>query len=269
MVGALHAPVLLAQMQVAEPLPSFEVASVRPNKSGERTGPHLRYEGSQFVVVNTNLLTIVRTAWDLPADQVVGGPGWVESERFDILAKIPEGTARPQRPLMVRALLAERFKLRTHVETRDARIYALVVARPDGTLGRRMSRAIFDCKSGSAGGDRAARVALPPRNDDPPACGVWQSSLGSIRGRGVQIADFARVLSFLGVAGERPVVDRSGLTGDYDVDLRWTPDRARQVDPDVPPLFTALREQLGLKLEATRGPIDVLVIDSAERPTAN
>jgi len=88
-----------------------------------------------------------------------------------------------------------------------------------------------------------------------------------MRGGGIQLADFAFILSTF--AGGRPVVDRSGLTADYDFELRWTPDadRARPVDPDLPTLFTALREQLGLKLEATNGPVEILVIDSAERPT--
>lgn len=258
------------QLAAQQSAPTFEVASVKQNKSGERTGPYFRYEGSQFVVVNNNLLTIIRTAWGLPPDRVLGGPDWVRSERerFDILAKAPDGTARPQMPLMVRALLADRFKLKTHLETRDVPMYALVVARPDGKLGPQISSATFDCKSWLAARDRGERVAPPPSNGDRLACGL-QSSLGSIRGGAVQITDFARVLSFLGVLGGRPVVDRSGLSGDYVIELRWTPDGARQVDPDLPTLFTALREQLGLKLQATNGPMEVLVIDSVEMPTPN
>lgn len=266
MLGVLQAPLLRAQTQIAEPLPSFEVASVKQNKSGERTGPYFRYEGMQFVVVNNNLLTTIRTAWRLPPDQILGGPDWVRSERerFDILAKAPDGTTRSQMPLMVRALLADRFKLKTHLETRDAPIYALVVARPDGTLGPRMSPATFDCTSWLAARNRGERVAPPPpSNGDGLACGL-QSSLGSIRGRS-QIADLAFVLSFLDVL-DRPVVDRSGLTADYELELRWSPDPGR-TRSDLPSLFTALQEQLGLKLEATTGPVEVLVIDSAERPT--
>jgi uncharacterized protein (TIGR03435 family) len=198
--------------------------------------------------------------------QVVGGPDWVrsEGERFDILAKIPDGTSRAQRDAMVRALLADRFKLKTHLETREAPMYALVMARPDGRLGPRLSESGLDCHARRAATNRGERVAPPDELGRPPC--VLQSSLGSIRGGGIPIADFARALSFLGFAG-RPVVDRSGLTGEYDLELRWTPDRTRQDDPDAPTLVTALREQLGLKLEATKGPVNVLVIDSAERPT--
>jgi uncharacterized protein (TIGR03435 family) len=268
LLGVLQSPLLSAQTQVAEPVPAFDVASVKPNRSGERTGPYFRYEGSQLVVVNNNLFTIMRGAWGLPPARILGGPDWVRSERerFDILAKAPDGTARPQMPLMARALLADRFRLKTHLETRDLPIYALVVARPDGRLGPQMLPATFDCTSWLAASNRGERVAPPPPNGDPPACGL-QSSAGSIRGRS-QIADVAQVLSFLDVLG-RPVVDRSGLTADYELELRWTPDadRARRVDPDLPSLFTALREQLGLKLEPTTGPVEVLVIDSAERPT--
>jgi uncharacterized protein (TIGR03435 family) len=262
---------LTASLAAQPAAPAFEVASVRRNTSGDRTGPYLRYEGLQVVVVNNNLFTIVRGAWGLPPPQILDGPDWVRSqrERFDIRAKAPDGTARPQMPLMVRALLADRFKLKVHTETRDRPIYALVVARPDGKLGPQMSPATSDCKPGLAAGNGDERIAPPPSNGDRLACGL-QSSLGSIRGGGVQIADFARVLSFLGVL-ERPVVDRSGLTADYELDLRWSPDadRASRVNPDLPSLFTALREQLGLKLEPTTGPVEVLVIDSAERPTQN
>jgi uncharacterized protein (TIGR03435 family) len=267
-LGELQVPLLLAQTQVAEPGPSFDVASVKQNKSGERTGPHFRYEGSQLVVVNNNLFTIMRGAWGLPPDQLLGGPDWVRSERerFDILAKAPDGTTRPQMQLMARALLADRFKLKTHLETRSAPIYALVVARPDGKLGPKLSPMTFDCKSWLAARNRGERVAPPPSNGERLTCGS-QSSIGSIRGGG-QIADLALVLSFLDVLG-RPVVDRSGLTADYEFELRWSPDsdRARPVNPDLPSLFTALREQLGLKLEAATGPVEMLVIDSAERPT--
>jgi uncharacterized protein (TIGR03435 family) len=220
----------------------------------------------QFVVVNNNLLTIIRTAWRLPPERVLGGPDWIRSERerFDILAKAPDGTTRSQRPLMVRALLADRFKLKTHLETRNAPIYALVVARPDGKLGPRMSPATFDCTSWLAARDRGERVVPPPpSNGEGLPCGL-QSSLGSIRGRS-QIADLAFVLSFLDILG-RPVVDRSGLIGDYELELTWSPDPGL-TRSDLPSLFTALREQLGLKLEPTTGPVDVLVIDSAERPT--
>lgn len=265
-LGVLQAPRLLAQTPAAEAAPSFEVASVKPNKSGERTGPHFRYEGLQVVVVNNNLFTIMRGAWGLPPTRILGGPDWVRSERerFDILAKAPDGTARPQMTLMARALLAERFKLKTHFETRELPIYALVVERPDAKLGPKISPMAFDCKSWLAAENRDARVAPPPSNGGP-ACGL-QSSNGSIRGR-AQIADLALVLSFLNVLG-RPVVDRSGLTADYEFELRRTPDADRaRADPDLPSLFTALREQLGLKLEPTTGPVEVLVIDSAERPT--
>ena len=129
-----------------------------------------------------------------------------------------------------------------------------------------MSLATFDCKSWLAAMNRRERVAPPPSKGDRPGCGL-QSSPGRMRGGGIQLADFAFILSTF--AGGRPVVDRSGLTADYDFELRWTPDadRARPVDPDLPTLFTALREQLGLKLEATNGPVETLVIDSAERPT--
>jgi uncharacterized protein (TIGR03435 family) len=224
MLGVLQSSGLRAQAPVTEPVPSFEVASVRENKSGERTGPYFRFEGSQFVVVNNNLLTIIRTAWRLPPEQVLGGPDWVRSERerFDILAKAPDGSARPQMDQMVRALLAERFKLKTHPATRDVPMYALVMARPDRKRGPQLSESSVDCNSSRAAANRGERGELPPAMNGRPSC-VLQSSPGSIRGGGVQIADFARVLSFLGFAG-RPVIDRSDLTGEYDIELKWSPE---------------------------------------------
>ncbi|HET9777590.1 MAG TPA: TIGR03435 family protein [Gemmatimonadaceae bacterium] len=267
--GALSLGTLVtaaAVVVLAQSEPRFEVASVKPNRSGERTGPNVRYEGSQFVAVNDNLLTILRTAWRLPADQVVGGPDWVRSERerFDIFAKAPEGATRAQMPLMVRALLADRYTLETHFETRQVPMYALVVARRDGRLGPRLVPTSNDCKARLAARQRGDAGAPPEPETERPACGL-QSSLGNIHGAGAEIAEFVRVLSFLDFAG-RPVIDRTGLTGEYQIDLQWTTDRTR-TDPEFPTLSTALREQLGLTLDATKGPADFLVIDSAQRPT--
>ena len=272
MLGVLQSPLLLAQSQAAGPLPSFEAASIKRNTADEREGPTLGNQGTRFVGANSNLFTIIRHAWRIQPNQILGGPDWVrsESERFDITAKAADGTAPLQVQLMLRALLADRFKLKTHHETRDLPIYALVMARQDRRLGSGITPATFDCKSWSAARERGEPVAPPPPKGDMFVCGA-KMGRGMMLVGGLSTADVASMLSnFL---GGRPVVDRTGLTGDYEFELRWEPDPPPAAGPDAlfdldaPALFTALQEQLGLKLEATRGPVEVLVIDSAERPT--
>lgn len=275
-LGVLQAPMLRAQTQGAGALPPFEAASIKRNTSGGPGGPYLQIEGSQLVVVNNNLFTIIRTSWNIQPNQIRGGPDWVrsEGERFDITAKIPDGTRRDQVRPMAQALLAERFKLKVHRETRELPVYALVMARLDRKLGPQIVAAAFDCKSYLAALSRGERVAPPPPNGDKLVCGSKMAP-GRILAGGIQIADLAGVLS--NFVGGRPVVDRTGLTGDYEFDLTWTPEALPgpsaesfvRVDPNGPSLFTAVQEQLGLKLEATTGPVEVLVIDSAERPTPN
>jgi bla regulator protein BlaR1 len=273
-LGVLQAPMLLAQTQGARPMPSFEAASIKRNTSGDWGGPYFRIEGSRLVVVNNNLFTIIRTSWNIQPNQILGGPDWVrsEGERFDINAKIPDGTRPDQVRLMAQALLAERFKLKVHRETRELPVYALVMARSDGKLGPQMAATAFDCKAWSAARERGERVAPPPPNGDKFVCGSKMAP-GRILAGGIQIADLAGVLS--NFVGGRPVVDRTGLSGDYEFDLTWTPEVLPgpsaesfvRADPNGPSLFTAVQEQLGLKLESTTGPVEVLVIDSAERPT--
>jgi bla regulator protein blaR1 len=275
-LGVLRAPLLLAQTVAGAPAPSFEAASVKRNTSGEQRasfGPR----GSQLVVVNNTLFNIIRNAWGIQANQILGGPDWVrsEAERFDITAKAPEGTRPDQMLSMMQALLADRFKLRVHRETRDVPIYTLTMARPDRKLGPQITPAAFDCNAMRAAIARGERPTAPPPNGDRPACGA-RTVPGRFLIGGYPVADIARNLSSF--VGGRPVVDRTGLDGIYDLELTWTPEAPPpgrdgapppQFDPNGPSLFTAVQEQLGLKLEATTGPVEVLVIDSADRPNAD
>jgi uncharacterized protein (TIGR03435 family) len=174
--------------------------------------------------------------------------------------------------LMMRALLAERFRLKVHNETRAVPVFALVMARQDRKLGPQIVPAAFDCNALRAAIARGER-SVPPPEGDRPVCGA-RTAPGRFLVGGYPIADFARTLS--GFVGGRPVVDRTGLTGIYDIELTWTPEvppaapngaPSPGFDPNGPTLFTAVQEQLGLKLEPTTGPVEVLVIDSADRPT--
>jgi uncharacterized protein (TIGR03435 family) len=275
-LGVLQAPMLRAQVPSVANLPSFEVASIRPNKSAE-AGGSFGTRGSQtyLYVVNNTLFNIIRNAYGLQANQIIGGPDWIraEGEKFDITAKAPEETKPDQMLLMMQALLADRFKLRLHKETRDVPMFALVLARSDRTLGPRMTPAAVDCNALRAAMVRGEKPTLPTPVGDRPACGA-QTRPGRLLIGGYPPSDIARQMSVW--VGGRPVVDRTGLTGIYDLELTWTPDQppaARDgapplaIDPNGPSLFTAVQEQLGLKLEPTTGPVEMLVIDSAERPT--
>lgn len=248
--------------------PQFEVASVKRNAGGDMAVMLRMQPGGRFTATNMSLPFLIRFAWQLQPSQIVGGPSWVGRERFDISARTA-GDDPPlgQVQLMVRGLLAERFKLQSHIETRDTPIYALVLARSDGRPGPKLKPASADCQ--------AMREALRARGSVPPSeCGM-RLGAGTLHAGGMQIVELARVLSQL---TGRVVEDRSGLTSQYDFELSWTPEQSG-ADPGAgiggPPLalsdsggslFTALQEQLGLKLEPGRGPVEVLVVDSAEIP---
>jgi uncharacterized protein (TIGR03435 family) len=172
---------------------------------------------------------------------------------------------------MVRTLLSDRFKLVIRNETPEMPIYALIVARADGRLGTQLRPSNVDCAALFAAA-KARGEAPAPTTNGRPTCGT-RTTRGSMMTTGVAMADFARNLGpFTG----RPVVDKTGLTGVYDLDLTWTPEEAppgpdgtltqRPPSNDGGSLYTAVQEQLGLKLDAQRGPVDVLVIDSVERP---
>jgi uncharacterized protein (TIGR03435 family) len=243
----------------------FEVASVKPNKSGDRGTRLGMAPNGRLNVINASLKQLITNAYNLRDFQVTGGPDWLDVDRFDITAAagheiLPSPGGPPQELFqMVRNLLADRFKLATHTETGDAPIYQLVLARPDGKLGPKMHPAAVDCAAMMARGGPPPPV---PAGQMPP-CGTRISD-GHMSGRGGDIAQIARTLAgFPGVG--RIVVEKTGLTGSFDIDLDWTQDPS--ADAGGPSIFTALQEQLGLKLEPARGQVEVLVIDHAERPT--
>ena len=252
------------------PAPAFEVASVKPNTSGEFGGSFGYRPGGQFVVVNNTLRNMIRNAYGVQNFQIVGGPDWLDKDRFDVMAKAPTGDLAPaELRLMVQALLADRFGVVAHKETRELPIYAIVQARSDARPGPQLRRSEIDCAAIAAA---AARGGPPPAAPNGLSCGT-RTSPGRLSGRGVTLADLARNLS--NFAG-RTTVDKSGLTGAFDLDLEWTPDQPppEGLPASVPKapengasLFAALQEQLGLKLDSQRGPVEVLVIDSAQRPT--
>jgi len=271
--------------------PVFEVVSVKP--SAPSGGPSMmRAEpGGRFRASNVGAIDLILSAYDLQSFQLAGAPKWTSTARFDVLAKAPgeiapsmytgkqkekpdklrqvgsferDGEGKPgDLQLMMRAMLADRFALKAHTETRQLPIYEIVLDRRDGRLGPTLTRSTTDCAAQAAG--KAAR------------CGV-RALPGRYSADGASMAQIAASLS--GLVG-RTVVDRTGLAGNWAVEMHYTPDRpaspdalaappvnknTRTIDADGPSIFTALREQLGLKLQSAKGPVPVLVIDRLEAP---
>jgi len=202
-------------------------------------------------------------------------PSWIDGVRFDVNARTPAGTRSDQIPDMLRALLADRFSLVTHTETREGTVLALVPARTEGALGPQLTVSSLDCSkpeaplSGSAGVNTQSAAARVEK----PTCGLISTvddNGGALRGGGRTMGDLAANLTG---RMNQPVRDRTGLTGSYDFVLRWTPENfsnaATNAGPsrDGTPIVTALQEQLGLKLEAQRAPVEFLIIDRIERPS--
>lgn len=247
--------------------PAFDAASVKPTQSGTPT-VGWRVETGRFAATNVTLKQLISTAYGapeqpLPDFQMSGGPSWLGTSRFDVIATSPGATPEQMRP-MLRHLLEERFMLRTHFETHRRPIYALTLAHRNGSLGPRMRPSTTDCAALSA--DASAR------------CGGGQIFPGTLTARGVSMARIASALARVMPGVNRPVIDRTGLTGLFDIDLTWTPvDLPRTtpaagtppIDPNGPDLFTALREQWGLTLNRETGPVPVLVIDGVSLPSEN
>ena len=231
--------------------PRFDVASVKPNKNSEGVIRFAIQPGGRFAATDIPLKQLIRAAYTLQLYQIVDAPSWTESERFDITAvtdrELREDTTWAPGDkyalvqLMLQSLLAERFSFRAHFEERPGQVYALVV----------------DDK------ERAAKALAPAK-----PCGTdcaMQIKSGTLRAPNVELPLLAELLSQL---TGRPVTDATGLAGNFEINLRWTPE-SQEATADAPSLFTALPEQLGLRLEARRGPIRMLVVDSVDRPTAD
>jgi uncharacterized protein (TIGR03435 family) len=295
LAASLAGATVLAAQAPQEPPPggwTFEVASIKPNNSGDGR-VMMQMQPGQFRATNITLRLLIRNAYALQEFQISGGPGWMASDHFDLIAKMPEGfqpaPGPPPAPggaptpiqLMMRALLTERFKLAAHNETKEAPIYALVVARSDGKLGPQIKKSETDCAALMAAARGRGPGALPPpeapgRGGDNIPCGL-RIGPGALTMGGTPLANFAQSL---GMFAGRIVLDRTGLAGTYDINLTWTPDQMPRpagdgpapqfngaaVDPNGPSLFTAVQEQLGLKLDSQRGPVETLVIDHAEKP---
>jgi uncharacterized protein (TIGR03435 family) len=233
--------------------PAFEVATIKPSKPDER-GKMFTIQGEQFKTVNFSLAELISIAYDVHAKQVIGAPSWVETDKFDIDAKpdTPGLPDLPQLKTMVKKLLVERFQLKFHDEKKVLAVYALEPGKGEPKLTK------ADADAG----------ALP---------GLFFSGLGRLHVQNARMVDFTHFMQSSVL--DRPVVDQTGLQGRWNFTLNWTPDESQfggmQVPPPSdkadapPPLFTAIQEQLGLKLEPTKAEVPVLVIDKVEKPSDN
>jgi uncharacterized protein (TIGR03435 family) len=235
--------------------PSFEVATIKPSKPGQ-PGKLYTVRGTHFMTVNTTVMDLITVAYDVQQKQVVGGPDWISSDKFDIDGEpdVPGTPDLNQLKTMVQKLLADRFALKFHRETKSMSAYVLTVAKDGPKLSK---------SQGDPNG-------LPS---------LFFRQLGVLTVRNATMTEFARLMQT--AVFDRPVVDQTGLQGQWDFTLKWTPDESQfggmgmKVPPPSdaadapPPLFTAIQEQIGLKLEAGKAPVPVLVLDHVEQPSPN
>ncbi|MBI4473462.1 MAG: TIGR03435 family protein [Acidobacteria bacterium] len=253
---------------------AFEVASIKPNASGDNRIMMQIAPGGRLNVTGATLRMLIRNAFRVQDFQIIGGPAWMSSDRFDIQAKAEENASQAQVNEMLQTLLAERFGLKFHKETRELPVYELVVAKNGPKL-----------KESNPNSDGTPmRVTTPDGRGQAVGRGMMMIGMGQITGGGMTTAQLAQMLgNNLG----RTVIDKTGLTGSYDIQLSWTPDPSEGGgfrgmpmplppagergtppgrDETLPSLFTAIQDQLGLKIESGRGPVEVMVIDSAQKP---
>ena len=254
----------------------FEVASIKPDKSGDDRSYASLYPGGRFSITNTSLKGLILSTYRFDITRVLGGSSWIDADRFDIEAKSQEGNNPTQEQLnaMMKTLLADRFQLRVHEESRQLPVYALVKPKT-GSVGSRLRRAsAADCATPEAPPEKGPRPTA--NSNGQPWCGRVVFGPAGWSARSVTTEQIAKALEpFVG----RIVLNRTNIGGLLDVNLEFNPrflasppndldGSVRQTDAGVS-VFTAVQEQLGLKLETTTSPANVLVIDHAERPTEN
>jgi uncharacterized protein (TIGR03435 family) len=239
----------------ADATPTFEVATIKPSKP-DAPGKAFQLRGRNFSTLNTTLTDLITFAYDLQPRQVTGGPAWMETDKYD-LAAVPDKPGAPntkQLKTMVQKLLTERFQLTFHHDKKELTVFAITVAKTGLKL-------------------------TPSVNTSNGVPGLFFRGLGNLPVTNATIADFAGVMQTAVL--DRPVIDQTGLTGRYDFVLLWTPDetqfggRGGQAPPPAnggtapPDLFTAMQQELGLKMDSVKAPVDVLVIDKVEKPSEN
>jgi len=235
-IGIVAAPQLRAQS--GDAAPSFEAASIKPTQmTGE--GASIDRHPGMWVMRNVTLQDCIREAYGV-TDSQISGEKWLASDRYDIVAKIPPGVTTSQHPAMLQALLAERFQLAVHRGTKEMPVYALIVAKN----GPKLQAAESEHRGITSGPGHMSAVAIT-------------------------MSRLATFLSGDRAQLEHTVVDHTGLSGTFTFQLEWTPDDKQGAGTPGPSIFAALQEQLGLKLEAAKAQVEILIVDHAEKPTGN
>ncbi len=256
--------------------PQFEVASIKPS-AADFHGMGIRaLPGGRVNISNLTLKRLITFAWRVQSFQVSGGPPWIDSLHYDVSAKAEKSFGQDEMPLMLQSLLEDRFQLKLRHETKELPVFALVMAKKDGKPGP----GLVPSKEGNCTAfDPTKPPPAPQPGKLPPmGCGGIMRSPKGLTATSIPLARFVQVLSDI---VERTVVDHTGLTGNFDISLEWTPDDAQAMrlppgatppppsDASGPSIFTALQEQLGLKVESQKGPVDILIVDHAEKPSEN
>jgi bla regulator protein blaR1 len=287
LTGAISAAQLPGLPPVGPPIDPemrFEVASIKPFDASGGAAPRFTISPGRYDFGGMPLRLFVGTALrGVPLDRILGLPDWIDRERYTIVAKAPDGPAPLQAmAVMMANLLKDRFRMTTHTETREMAVYNLVFARADKRFGPGLKETSAECRAKLAAAAQQGG-AMPP--SVVAECVKVNLNPGIVRFSAVQIP---LMVNYLTQSVGRPVIDKTGLTSFYDVTLKWTPEPGSiqpapfglppgavpganplpsPEDPDAPNLFTAVQEQLGLKLESGRGPVEVVVIDHMEKPT--
>ena len=266
----LSLPVLHAQSTPATSV-EFDVVSIKRNTAVGAPGGIRTLPDGTFVMTNQPIRSVILSASPVPAREVAGIPDWVNTERYDITAKPPAGATRDQSRQMWQAVFANRMKLVAHIEEQERNTFALVLARSDGRLGPQLKPSTLECGPRPPGSPPPPPIGPPSAAEFQNRCGMWMS-VGSIVSGG--IAMDALVNSLSGLAGGL-VNNRTGLQGFYALTLNYsrppgfgTATDAAALD-DFPEIFTAIQEQLGLKLQPEKTKVPIFVVDHIERPTEN
>ena len=252
--------------------PAFDVVSIKRVTEPRNRRSVGSQPGGRFVLSGMAIAPMIREAYPSDTSDLVGAPDWVSNEVYDLTAQAGRDASRDEIRDMLRRLLAERFNLTVHYEMQERPTFALVLARADGRLGPGIRPSTLDCAAIQAARQAGSKEPFPETSNGAPACGM---SMEGAAGMKVLLGaqPISRLASSMSGAAGRVVLDKTGLKGNYDITLNYS-EQSRPDDPappaDAPPnIFTALQEQLGLKLDPDRAPLKVLVIDRIERPSEN
>jgi uncharacterized protein (TIGR03435 family) len=275
------------------PLPSFEVATIKPASSQPRPSSA---SPAEVQISNVTVRNLIEQAYGIPwtsaeNERVLGGPGWLDTNHYDIVARISSDLAearqklsrdqqKRQISLMLQSLLAERFRLKLHFETRVLTVYALVVTKPNPQLAESTKQMEFTESSKFTTQESPVTIRLPSKPEDlrHGLLVLYNGQSAQMTARQASLDDLAHWFAGYSEVGGLPVVNQTGLSGLYDFTLRWTrqslaatpqPGTSDAADSDAPPLFIALAEQLGLRFKPSKAPVEVILIDHTDPPTDN